>query len=82
MNRNITIIDKDYQNWINDLSSRYRRSQIKASVKMNNEMLTFYWSLGRDMLLNFIDTDLYERKGKALNNFTATLTSETSDLTK
>lgn len=197
MYRNITIIDKDYQKWINDLSSRYRRSQIKASVKVNNEMLAFYWSLGRDivemhvedrwgesviknvsidlrnklpgatglsqrniyyckqfyqlyekelkvlpqvgaknvspevlpqlgaklrdkiclvpwghhkllmdkcidnpnkalfylqqtiengwsrdMLLNFIGANLYERQGKALNNFTATLPSETSDLAK
>ncbi len=196
MNKNITIIDKEYQKWIKDLSSRYRKSQIKAAVKVNQEMLAFYWSLGRDivemhvedrwgesvvrnlsadlkklnpeahcfsksniyymkkfylycveiehfvqqpigqedkqivqqvvgqlrndilsipwghhilimskvpgnpkkalffiqqdlsngwsrdMLLNFLSTDLYERQGKALNNFTATLPSETSDLAK
>lgn len=34
------------------------------------------WS--RDMLLNFLSTDLYERQGKALNNFTATLPPEGS----
>lgn len=196
MDKNITIIDKDYQKWIKDLSSRYRKSQIKAAVKVNHEMLTFYWSLGRDivemhvedrwgekvirnlsadlkdlnpdahcfsrsniyymkkfylycvevekfvqqsvgqkgiqivqqvvgqlrndilsipwghhilimskvsdnpkktlfflhedltngwsrdMLLNFLSSDLYERQGKALNNFTTTLPSETSDLAK
>lgn len=196
MNKNITIIDKEYQKWIKDLSSRYRKSQIKAAVKVNQEMLAFYWSLGRDivemhvedrwgesvvrnlsadlkklnpeahcfsksniyymkkfylycveiehfvqqpigqedkqivqqvvgqlrndilsipwghhilimskvpgnpkkalffiqqdlsngwsrdMLLNFLSSDLYERQGKALNNFTATLPSETSDLAK
>lgn len=197
MDKNITIIDKDYQKWIKDLSSRYRKSQIKAAVKVNHEMLAFYWSLGhdivemhvedrwgesviknisidlrnklsgatgltqrniyyckqfyqlyekvvqilpqagaknagsevlpqvgakfkddiclvpwghhkllidkcfdapdkalfylqqtvsngwsRDMLLNFISSNLYERQGKALNNFTATLPSETSDLAK
>lgn len=196
MNKNITIIDKEYQKWIKDLSSRYRKSQIKAAVKVNQEMLAFYWSLGRDivemhvedrwgesvvrnlsadlkklnpeahcfsksniyymkkfylycveiehfvqqpigqedkqivqqvvgqlrndilsipwghhilimskvpgnpkkalffiqqdlsngwsrdMLLNFISSNLYERQGKALNNFTATLPSETSDLAK
>ena len=196
MNKNITIIDKEYQKWIKDLSSRYRKSQIKAAVKVNQEMLAFYWSLGRDivemhvedrwgesvvrnlsadlkklnpeahcfsksniyymkkfylycveiehfvqqpigqedkqivqqvvgqlrndilsipwghhilimskvpgnpkkalffiqqdlsngwsrdMLLNFLSADLYERQGKALNNFTATLPSETSDLAK
>ena len=32
------------------------------------------------MLLNFLDTDLYERQGKALTNFNRTLPEETSDL--
>ena len=32
------------------------------------------------MLLNFLDTDLYERQGKALTNFNRTLPDETSDL--
>lgn len=32
------------------------------------------------MLLNFMDTDLYEREGKALTNFTRTLPDDTSDL--
>ena len=36
------------------------------------------WS--RDMLLNFVNTDLYERQGKALTNFTNTLPEETSEL--
>ena len=36
------------------------------------------WS--RNMLLNFLDTDLYERQGKALTNFNRTLPDETSDL--
>ena len=31
-------------------SSRYRKSQIKAAVKVNQEMLAFYWSLGRDIV--------------------------------
>ncbi len=36
------------------------------------------WS--RAMLLNFIDTDLYERQGKAITNFEATLPATISDL--
>lgn len=32
------------------------------------------------MLLNFLDTDLYERQGKALTNFNRTMPEETSDL--
>ena len=38
------------------------------------------WS--RDMLLNFMGTDLYERQGKALTNFQRTLPEETSDLAR
>ena len=36
------------------------------------------WS--RDMLLNYLSTDLYKREGKALSNFNSTLPLETSDL--
>lgn len=36
------------------------------------------WS--RDVMLNFLDSGMYEREGKALTNFTRTLPDETSDL--
>ena len=38
------------------------------------------WS--RAMLLNWLDSNLYERQGKALTNFSATLPEETSDLAR
>ena len=50
MGQSISILDKDYSRWISELSSRYRRSQIKAAVKVNEEMLRFYWELGRDIV--------------------------------
>ena len=50
MSKSISILDKDYIQWIKELSSRYRRSQIKAAVKVNEEMLRFYWELGRDIV--------------------------------
>ena len=50
MDKSINILDQDYSLWIQDLSKRYRRSQIKASIKINGEMLKFYWSLGRDIV--------------------------------
>ena len=189
MRESISIIDKDYQQWVKALVVRYRQSQIKAAVRVNQEVLRFYWELGKDiverdaenhygsrfysslsrdlkealqtdgfsernlrymksfyllyserignlpqvvadsdntllpqivaelfmvpwghhryiidkcsscldkalfyvhqtvengwsrnMLLNFLDTDLYERQGKALTNFNRTLPDETSDL--
>lgn len=184
-NKTLTIIDEEYKTWIAELSSRYKKTQIKIALKVNNEMLRFYFALGkdivllkadskwgngfmknlsrdlknqnpdatcfsptnllymknfyllynsymeddsitpqvaeqleenifsipwghhrllidkflgqpqkalffvrqtiqngwsRDMLLNFVNTDLYERQGKALTNFTNTLPEETSEL--
>lgn len=49
MNKPINILDKDYLQWIKELCKRYRQSQIKAAVKVNTEMLKFYWSLGEDI---------------------------------
>ena len=43
-------IDTEYQQWIKNLSERYRQSQLKAAVKVNTEMLRFYWSLGADIV--------------------------------
>lgn len=50
MSKNLTIIDKDYAQWIEALSVRYRQSQIRAAVKVNSEMLKYYWDLGRDIV--------------------------------
>ena len=50
MNKPISILDKDYLQWVKELCMRYRQSQIKAAVKVNTEMLKFYWSLGRDII--------------------------------
>ena len=46
----LIIQDKDYVTWITSLCSRYRKSQIKAAVKVNSEKLMFYWSLGKDIV--------------------------------
>lgn len=171
-------IDKNYALWIERICGEFRRSQIKAAVKVNNETLSFYLNLGkqisdkkkeshygdgffsdlsrdlndkipnahcfsptnlrymerfyllyqeplenfpqlgedlcripwghhkylidklsdnpqkaiffvqktiennwsRSVMLNFLDTDLYERQGKAITNFKATLPDENSDL--
>lgn len=66
MSKSINILDKEYIQWIKELSSRYRRSQIKAAVKVNEEMLRFYWELGRDI----VERDAENRYGK---RFYATL---------
>ena len=170
--------DSEYAKWILSVCNEFKQSQIKAAVKVNSEMLGFYWRLGsqiadkkkaakygdnffkflsqdlseklpqshcfsptnlrymerfyllyadevsnfpqleedlksvpwghqkyiidrfsdnakkaiffvqktiennwsRSVLLNFLDTDLYERQGKTLTNFKATLPAQNSDL--
>ena len=42
--------DAEYARWIHELKERYRSSQIKAAIRVNQEMLRFYWSLGRDIV--------------------------------
>ena len=50
---NLIKIDNDYAGWIKDLSLRFRQSQIKAAVKVNSEMLKFYFSLGADKVFRY-----------------------------
>lgn len=49
MSESINILDKDYLQWVEELCKRYRKSQIRAAVKVNTEMLRFYWELGQDI---------------------------------
>lgn len=49
MSKVLTIIDKAYTRWVEDLSVRYRQSQIKAAVRVNQELLKYYWELGLDI---------------------------------
>lgn len=49
MDKSISILDTNYVVWVKELVKRYRNSQIKAAVKVNNEMLRFYWELGKDI---------------------------------
>ena len=40
----------EYKQWLTDLKSRIRQSQIKAAVKVNTELLRLYWDLGQDIV--------------------------------
>ncbi|MBR5941224.1 MAG: DUF1016 family protein [Neisseriaceae bacterium] len=46
---NLIKTDISYRQWIEEISVRFKQSQIKAAVKVNDEMLRFYWSLGKDI---------------------------------
>lgn len=49
MDKSIGILDKDYTLWVKELVKRYRGSQIKAAIKVNRELLCYYWELGKDI---------------------------------
>ena len=49
--RNHVLADGNYVEWLADIKSRFRKSQIKAAVRVNTTMLEFYWSLGRDIVV-------------------------------
>lgn len=51
---------------------------VNKAVFYLNKTIEHGWS--RAVLLNFLDTDLYERQGKAVNNFRRLLTEPQSDL--
>lgn len=44
-------LDSDYIQWLHELKERYRKTQIKAAVKVNAEQLLFNWQMGRDLVL-------------------------------
>ena len=47
--RDPIVAGKEYAQLLKNLKERFRRSQIKAAVKVNTEMLEFYWGMGRDV---------------------------------
>ena len=62
MNKDITILDKDYTLWVKSLVTRYRQCQIKAAIKVNYEQLKFNWLLGRDI----VEMKVEERWGESV----------------
>lgn len=44
-------VDESYMLWIEEIKSRYKKTQIKAAVKVNAEQLLFNWQLGRDLVI-------------------------------
>jgi len=62
MSKQITILDKDYTQWVKNLVTRYRQSQIKAAIRVNYEQLKFNWLLGRDI----VEMKVEERWGESV----------------
>lgn len=48
--KNELMMPQDYKEWVKSITARYRQCQIKAAVSVNRELISFYWSLGRDIV--------------------------------
>lgn len=44
-------LNPEYAEWIRNVGVNFKQCQIKAASKVNEEMLRFYWNLGRDIAL-------------------------------
>ncbi len=60
MGKNLTILDKEYLQWIDNLIERYKRCQISAAIHVNTEQLKFNWQIGRDI----VEMNVEERWGE------------------
>lgn len=47
--RDSIVSGKEYAQLLGRLKDRFRRSQIKAAVKVNTTLLEFYWAMGREI---------------------------------
>lgn len=47
-----SIIDTDYERWVLTIRTRFQRAKVSASLKVNNELLRFYLSVGKDIYNN------------------------------
>ena len=82
MGKAVTIQDKEYLEWIKDLGTHFRRSQIKAAVKVNEEMLRFYWELGHDIVERDAENHYGSRFFSILSHDLKEATSTTSGLSE
>ncbi|HMT71675.1 MAG TPA: DUF1016 N-terminal domain-containing protein, partial [Saprospiraceae bacterium] len=45
----MVIADQQYITWLRDIKSNIQRSQLKASVAVNTELIKMYWFLGKEI---------------------------------
>ena len=62
MDKSISILDKDYKQWVKALIERYRETLVRASVKVNSEQLIYNFLLGRDI----VEMHVEERWGEGV----------------
>ncbi len=69
------IVTQDFKNWVDTIAKNYRQAQIKAAIRVNSELIEFYFELGREMYNSSF-------KKKYGDQFFATLSNELTSLVK
>lgn len=44
------VVNDEYREWIASIKDKIKSSQIKASMKVNKELLELYWHIGEDIV--------------------------------
>ncbi len=71
-------VNKGYRTWVETIKARYKQSQTRALLKANQELMSFYWHLGRDI----VEMHVEEQWGKkVLKNLSQDLQRDLPDVT-
>ena len=46
---NVLVIESEYKSWVCELKKQIKTAQLKASIAVNEEMLSLYWNIGKDI---------------------------------
>ena len=44
------MLDKNYLMFINEIKQKIKQAQIKAAIKVNEELLTLYWDIAKEIV--------------------------------
>ena len=70
-------INQEYRTWVETIKARYKRSQANAFLKANQEVIAFYWQLGKDI----VEMHVEEQWGKkVLKNLSQDLQRDMPDV--
>ena len=50
MPKQTSLFPDDYSSFLSDLKNKIRKAQVKAALAVNEEMITLYWEIGREIL--------------------------------
>ncbi|MBD3727995.1 MAG: DUF1016 family protein [Moraxella osloensis] len=44
------VVDSTYRDWVNGLKKRFQQARLAATIRVNSELLNFYWDLGANIV--------------------------------